>query len=947
MSAGSSLSSRTDRARCWIPAIALAIFAGTTSRFPFPDESLSLLCGHLGLDPFRPMANPVWGWLVRLLAAVSPWSAAFLPNLLSAACGVGCICIFFSLVRRLDYPASQTKAAPGSGALAASAASLYLIVTVPFWIAANRAHPALFDLLWLLGILVALARLKDRFDQRHTWTIPLLLCSGAVESTTILACAPFLGAYYFLLLRAHRRLTRQAVGRALSALLLAGAVAAAAIAEYLHSSAAGWREFSGWGQGALFFAKERWSQICGSVPAKGWMLLLVGSIVPWACCMWMPRESSEPTRRGGSALLFSVILVVSLAMLFNARVAPWRMTGMDPLLVTPAVFSAASFGYAIAYLRGQLRLLDRRQHQLALAAQVAFLGLVGLSVLFAGILNFETTNSRGVRAAAHLARSMVGHLQGRSVLISEGLMDDPLRLAARDLGVKLDVVNQRLVSNLAYRRYAASLVDSRRLRALAMAGFQPFLTQWLRWDRSVSDRLAFQASPDAWLANGFDILPYGSLYLGVPGGASTESAAGEVRAFWRDAAEWLDQMRRGYPAIRRLAEQAGRHVSSVANDFGVHAENEGRMPLAEEAYGGALRLAPNNLSAWLNLRQRKLAAGEQNGALVAWKELERLSREQRVPLKVLVDTFGHVRTRAALTELEKLYGRAGNASEPEQPLWTQAMELLRAGDREGARAKVKMLLAKEPHFDAGWILLGTMAYDDDDRETLQQCLRQMRSDEKEWPQLLAIMGRDALKHNRPDDARQYFERALHLWPDSPDILENLVRLDLSERRNDLMASRLDDLLTLDPGNAVGNFCLGALLFRNGESELAEDAYRAALATSRYPPALNNLAWVLQSRGALDEALALAREATAADPESYQAWDTLGVVQMKKGQLADAAESLRRASVLDSRLPDAPVHLAQLQALRGDKRAAADEARKLRLKFGNLSADLRRILDGIE
>jgi tetratricopeptide (TPR) repeat protein len=150
----------------------------------------------------------------------------------------------------------------------------------------------------------------------------------------------------------------------------------------------------------------------------------------------------------------------------------------------------------------------------------------------------------------------------------------------------------------------------------------------------------------------------------------------------------------------------------------------------------------------------------------------------------------------------------------------------------------------------------------------------------------------------------------------PDDYDTLVAganaLASSPRETDRRAARalVEEVVTLEPGHVPAHSTLGKLAYHDGDLARAEQAYRTIL---EYVPqdaaASNDLAWVLAEGvedGAetptvadlarLEEALALARVATAADPTSIHFLDTRGVVLAKytdRRHLEEARDDLER------------------------------------------------------
>lgn len=88
---------------------------------------------------------------------------------------------------------------------------------------------------------------------------------------------------------------------------------------------------------------------------------------------------------------------------------------------------------------------------------------------------------------------------------------------------------------------------------------------------------------------------------------------------------------------------------------------------------------------------------------------------------------------------------------------------------------------------------------------------------------------------------------------------------------------------------------------SGDRTGAIEAYGRALSDAAVPlgeaaTALNQVAWLFQEDGRLEEALALARLAVQAKPGEASFLDTLAVVQLKRGEAEDAVAWARKAEL---------------------------------------------------
>lgn len=143
--------------------------------------------------------------------------------------------------------------------------------------------------------------------------------------------------------------------------------------------------------------------------------------------------------------------------------------------------------------------------------------------------------------------------------------------------------------------------------------------------------------------------------------------------------------------------------------------------------------------------------------------------------------------------------------------------------------------------------------------------------------------------------------------------------------------------------------LGSAYFSLGRHEDAVTAWKRALELEpENPTPANNIAFTLaDALGRPADALPYAQSAAEALPNDPTILDTLGVVQTRIGQFNEAAGTLQKALQHAEGSPDrqAPVllHLAQLEAERGDKGAAENYLTRARDVLGPTPGDIYRDL----
>ncbi len=244
----------------------------------------------------------------------------------------------------------------------------------------------------------------------------------------------------------------------------------------------------------------------------------------------------------------------------------------------------------------------------------------------------------------------------------------------------------------------------------------------------------------------------------------------------------------------------------------------------------------------------------------------------------------------AATEVVENSGLDLTDSENAMALTSLTLDLISLGREEDALGRVDKALAKD---------------------TTSPRLLDIRA------RLLARMGRDA-------EAQAAVAKALEADPDFGPALE--VRAMYAEQAGKLdeALAHYDRAAAADPESADYAYRAGRVALRLGNTDAAISRFRRVVSLSPgHVGATNDLAWRLAERGQeLDLALDLASRATQLD-RRQETLDTLGWVQLKRGEV-DAALNSFEAALQSS--PDAPsvrYRLALALAQKGDSAAARE------------------------
>ena len=263
-----------------------------------------------------------------------------------------------------------------------------------------------------------------------------------------------------------------------------------------------------------------------------------------------------------------------------------------------------------------------------------------------------------------------------------------------------------------------------------------------------------------------------------------------------------------------------------------------------------------------------------------------------------------------------------------------ALARLANNDTDGARQAFEALVDGPAHGDAAAFYLGRLAEDDDapdaamryygrvdqgdhrfeararlaalqaetgQMETALATLdRLAESAPERRDDLLALKAELLMKNDQADRAVSLYDRALAHRPGQPDLLYG--RALAYESAGDIPAAKadLEQILELEPDNAMALNALGYLLTEHSQDYArAESLIRRALASQPDDASmLDSLGWVQYKQGDLDAARTHLEKAYAASPHPEIAAH-LGEVRWAQGDHDAARRIWRRAQTADS------------------------------------------------
>lgn len=913
----------------------LLLYVLTLSPGFFPGASASFVAAHTGVNPFPPLVNHVWGWVIHLASLLPLGPMAVRVHLVGALSCAASVWFLFQIMLRLRQPASFENGLPRGVAgrarlLSALVAALVLATAVPFWMVATRAHPLAFGLMLMLGAFHLLLRYGENGRMGFLNAAVLVYAIGINDFATLVLFLPVFGLLTLYYLHLHGRLRVGVVLRLLGLALLGLAPQFIAAALYMRSDAYEWRMFSHYGQVLWYMWRDQYLLVIRGLPRVGWLTVGVVSLVPWVVVyvLGIGRRSASAGAWLGTAILCALLSVLSGLVLLNAVISPWSMTRDNPLLVTPYVLIAMWTGALAAYW---LATLQRPERGIWPRIGQGFAAVLVLALLALGVRNGALAEGRSGRWFAQYAREVVDRLDGRTMLISSGALDDLILLEARARGVPLEIINLRASQQLSYRRYVASLFDEPRYKSLAEVGVQPLLVEWFARGSNVASRVGVLDVADLWMAAGLVGDPHGPLYLGrAPDQApDADALAAENRAYWASFAEPLSRAQppEHHPAqtgFRVMAMQS----SKAANNLGVLWEELARDEWAAEAYLASRQFDTNNISALVNLHALRQRQGHADAAALE-AQLNAITTQEAVKRRLwsLSYHYGTIRS-------PELYASRGWAWAMSGKPALAAQDMRKALDLGGESSALRLALTA---LDAA---------QDGPAATEEFLHAELERDPKNKDALLGLY-RIALQRGQFAIARGHLQRLREAGDTADGVQLEEVLLDVLSGQTEKAAAALKDLVAKKPDDLRAWAALAVVAGERKDAQTVRDAldrlqqarraspavrFMAAQVAARqgdragaraqldqvlrqqpnHAPALDLMIRLLMAEGDRETAEGYVDRLINAEPNHAFGNYMLGAFQAMRGQYA-LAESSYRVSLQARRAPEALNDLAYVLA----------------------------------
>lgn len=635
-----------------IPAlIAGTTFLATVSRHAYPGDSTTLIAAAAGLIPPSEAMHPLYSMVARSIAAIDFFPLPLRLNLFSALCGTICATLLYHLTAKVIFfmasedaggsrqtyvPASYTllrEALPDAVAaynekmlrLAIAGgltAATVLTFTLGAWSASTRSDAGIFHLL------LALASLSAFPTYNHRMQVPRLLLSTLFFSLGLLDSAAFLillPVYVYFIFK-HLFFSPQRTFAGLA--IITGSAATLLLSIYAFTqntqepvSLMLPSTLSTYVRG---LSAHHYREIISFFPRSGWIHLVIQVGLP-AIIILFSSQALFKDKKANNVIALSLMTIAAIPGLLALKISPALIYKSHlPCFGYAAIAAATGFSIAACLttlcrdsapassaLTREPEFSYKQSEKFARVLCGSLLPILAVLLLLMPWANYNLLNQRGGGFADKIAREMLNRMQSRTVLISNGLLDNHLLIQAHitrepftliSLNPHPDMRELKKIANLIATSPIFEGLNHQRLENALSIGTVRFVMEWFAMDNEICDKAMVFATPVIWTACNYSTVPEGIAFRGFrPQSPPDYNALIEQNRSFHENTRTLfggQKERSGY--LSYLRSELIAKISFAANEFGVYLEEQKLYQESYQSYERATAIDPANASAAVN-----------------------------------------------------------------------------------------------------------------------------------------------------------------------------------------------------------------------------------------------------------------------------------------------------------------------------------------------------------
>lgn len=397
----------------------------------------------------------------------------------------------------------------------------------------------------------------------------------------------------------------------------------------------------------------------------------------------------------------------------------------------------------------------------------------------------------------------------------------------------------------------------------------------------------------------------GTAYLGKNDEAAARQSfekAQEIEPGATDAGTNLAmlELRQGRPeeALRRLRTVVEHHPQHYRTLM-ILAELEGALGRTEpqkDWLRKAVEASPDRWEPRIQLAEKLLLENRPQEALAVGRPA--LDAHDGVP--AVLNIVGTAQLANGRVDEAAETFRKWTTVEPDrgEPQFRLAEALTRLGNTEGAIEAMARSAELDPGNAGAKLALADLLLSAGQLERAREVAAQLNAQVPGHPATKVVEGRILLQENKPEEAVAAFKEAKQ-GLDVSRVNTGLATAQWMAGEQDAAVATLQEWLARSPDDLPARIALNTYLVSLDRTEEARKNLEGALERNASNPfALTELAWINWKEGKLDEALPLAERAYGVAPENPRVLDTLGMIELDRGQAERAASLLARAAELN-------------------------------------------------
>ncbi|HZZ18196.1 MAG TPA: tetratricopeptide repeat protein [Opitutaceae bacterium] len=335
---------------------------------------------------------------------------------------------------------------------------------------------------------------------------------------------------------------------------------------------------------------------------------------------------------------------------------------------------------------------------------------------------------------------------------------------------------------------------------------------------------------------------------------------------------------------------------------------EKKFPEAQALIDQILRRESANPEALMLNARIKLTKGETAKGVADLEHLTTMYPKFAPPYYLLGQGYiAQGEPNKAISALTQAVAANPNFTEPALLL---AMTELRKGDFRATLGTLSKLLQTHPELIQAQLLKAEALRGQGDLNAALEIYVAQAKAHPGNPEILLYAGITLMQQGRLEQARRAFEQALVISPTYSQAVEQLIDLDLNEKKYASAIQRANDQITKDPKSATPQLFLAKVYLNQGDRDKAEAALNKAIELKPdSPTAYFLLAQLYVSEKRQDKALANLKAVIDKDPKAIGALMMTGFIHDAQKNYTASSEAYEKVIAINPRYGSALNNLA--------------------------------------